>query len=220
MVEIALAEINTFGKASPKAEFESLFSTALEIINAEPDPRDLEITRLREENHRLKATDSKKLFETFELIATGVLAPLLEHEAIDEEAREIVRDLRAVPDELRSYLNKGTKDYFAAIEELTPLVDAAKTKLLEGRKPSTAETKEEHRAKLLLEKLKLWKILRIAKAVDIIDGDEGTKPTYAAARRAMKRAAMLSQDVVFINGYNDGLGAVLKLGKEGAAWFE
>ncbi len=216
MLNVALASINTFGTISPKADFVPHFRTALELARDEPE------LELREENRRLN--DPKKIFELLEQISVSILAPILEHEAIDKESREISRDLRAVPDELRSYLNKGTKDYFEAIEELTPLIDAAKAKLLEGRKPSAAETKEDHRAKLLLEKLPLWKMIRIAKAIDIIDGDEGKKPSYAMARRAMKKAAEISPNAVFINGCNDGLGSVLKWKEEAAdnncvAWY-
>jgi len=211
MSNVATASINTFGSESPKADFVPLFRTALELARDEPE---LEL----EENQHL---DPKKIFELLEQISVDILAPILEHEAIDKESREISRDLRAVPDELRSYLNKGTKDYFEAIEELTPLIDAAKAKLLEGRKPSAAETKEDHRAKLLLEKLPLWKMIRIAKAIDIIDGDEGKKPSYAMARRAMKRAAEISPNAVFINGCNDGLGSVLKEAADNncVAWY-
>lgn len=211
MIEVATASINTFGSMPPKADFVPAFKTALELARTEPPERD-------------QYLDPKKLFELLELIAVDILSPILEHEAVDKESREIARDLRAVPDELRSYLNKGTKDYFEAIEELTPLIDAAKAKLLEGRKPSAAETKEDHRAKLLLEKLPLWKMIRIAKAIDIIDGDEGKKPSYAMARRAMKRAAEISPHAVFLNGCNDGLGSVLKWTEEASdndcvAWY-
>lgn len=214
MSNVALAEINSFAFKSQQSDTVPRFRTALELARDEPNPIELELAQLREENQRLRANDPKKLFELLEQISVDILAPTLEHEAIDKESREIARDLRAVPDELRSYLNKGTKDYFEAIEELTPLINAAKTKLLKGRKPSAAETKEDHRAKLLLEKLPLWKMIRIAKAIDIIDGDEGKKPSYAMARRAMKRASELSPHAVFISGCNDGLGSVLKWREE------
>jgi hypothetical protein len=210
MIQVAAA-INSFASAEMQANFVPLFRTALELARDEPE------LELKENQH----LDPKKIFELLEQISVDILAPILEHEATDKESREISRDLRAVPDELRSYLNKGTKDYFEAIEELTPLIDAAKAKLLEGRKPGAAETKEDHRARLLLEKLPLWKMIRIAKAIDIIDGDEGKKPSYAMARRAMKRAAEISPNAVFINGCNDGLGSVLKEAADSncVAWY-
>ena len=211
-----------------------LFRTAFELDRAdpwplriEPDQSELktakeEITKLQEknraladENRRLKEnaaiSDPKSFFDMLERISVDILAPILEHEATDPGSREIARELRVRPDELRHYLIKGEKSYSEAIVELSPFLDAAKNKLLGKKKRGAAESNNDHRAKLLLEKLELRRDIRIAQAIDIIDGDEGAKPNYAMARRAMQRAAeMEPANVVFVQGWNDGIGSILK----------
>ena len=218
---VATENISTFGIASPKAEFASLFSTALELAEGEPDPKDIEIDQLREENHRLKeAMDSKKLFEMLELIATDILVPIL---TTDKESRKIARDLRSLPDYLQSYLDKGMMSYFEATEELCSKIIDSKVKLLEKKKPQAVETKEVHRAKLLIEKLESLEMISVSQAIKIIHGDESVKPNHSMARRAMNRAAEISPNVVFLNGWNDGLGSVIRWKEEGVknyvAWY-
>lgn len=217
-----------------------LFRTAFELSRADPEqpriesdpPTEVlgpehktakeEIARLQEkyralaeENRQLKESaaisDPKRLFDMLESISVTLLAPILEHEATNQDSREIARELRVRPDELRHYLNKGEKSYLEAIAELSPFLDAAKNKLLEKKKRGAAEGANDHRAKLLLEKLKLRGEIRIAQAVDIIDGDEGVKPNYAMTRRAMQRAAKMEpNNVIFIQGENGGIGSGLK----------
>jgi len=217
-----------------------LFRTALELAEANPEQPRIEpdhptkvlepelktarkeIARLQEknrvlteENRQLKESaaisDPKRLFDMLESISVKLLAPILEHEATDQGSRDIAIDLRTRPDELRWYVNKGKKSYLEAIEELSPFLDAAKGKLLEKRKRGAAEKDNDHRARLLLEKLKLRGEIRISQAIDIIDGDEGAKPNYTMARRAMKKATeMMPNSAVFIQGSNGGMGSILK----------
>jgi hypothetical protein len=173
---------------------------------------------LAEENRYLKesaakpdTSDPKGFFDMLEHISMNILAPILEHEATGANSREIARELRVRPDELRHYLIKGEKSYSEAIAELAPFLDAAKNKLLEKKKRGAAEGNNDHRARLLLEKLELRREIRIAQAIDIIDGDEGVKPNYAVTRRAMKRAAeMEPNNVIFVQGANGGIGSILK----------
>ena len=236
MSEIALAKINSF----LPSEQQSDFRTALELARTDPEqqPRDIqaiapnltevelkaakeEIARLQGKNRALaeeirhlkesaSISDPKSFFDMLERISMNVLAPILDHEATDQGSREIARELRLRPDELRHYLLKGEKNYLEAIAELSPFIDAAKIKLLERRKRGAAEKNNDHRARLLLEKLELRREIRIAQAIDIIDGDEGVKPNYAATRRAMKRAAEMEPDVIFVKGWNDCIGSILK----------
>ncbi|OPY55453.1 MAG: hypothetical protein A4E49_00413 [Methanosaeta sp. PtaU1.Bin112] len=241
MSEVATASLNTFGKASPESHFVPLFRTALELTRTDPEqpriepnhPIELEpskaasdeiarlqekIGALTEENRLLKestakqeTSDPKSFFDMLERISVDILAPILEHEATDSNSRDIARELRVRPDELRHYLIKGEKSYLEAIAELSPFLKAAKNKLMEKRKRGAAEGNNDHRAKLLLEKLELRREIRIAQAIDIIDGDEGARPNYAMARRAMKRAAEIEpNNVLFIQGVNGGIGSILK----------
>lgn len=197
----------------------------IEILESELKAAREEIARfqekaraLAEENRHLKESatqseisDPKSFFDMLERISANILAPILEHEAADANSRDIARELRVRPDELRHYLIKGEKSYLEAIAELSPFIDAAKNKLLEKRKRGAAEGNNDHRARLLLEKLELRREIRIAQAIDIIDGDEGAKPNYAMARRAMKRAAeMEPNNVIFVQGVNGGIGSILK----------
>lgn len=155
-----------------------------------------------EEIQRLKvfAASPKNIFDLLESISTITLAPILEHEAVGGSSRDIARELRVRPDEMRHYLNKGTKTYLEAIKELQPLVDAAKSKLSGTRKPGAADTRNDHRARLLLEKLESRSEIRIDQVKDIIDGDEGVRPANMVVRRAMKKAARMRPDKAeFIN---------------------
>ena len=237
MSEIALAKINSFPPSEPQSDFR----TALELARTDPEqqPRDIqaivpnlievelraaneEIARLQEKNRALAEeirhlkegapiSDPKRFFDMLERISMNVLAPILEHEATDHDSRDIARELRVRPDELRHYLLKGEKSYLEAIEELSPFIDAAKIKLLERRKRGAAERNNDHRARLLLEKLELRREIRIAQAIDIIDGDEGVKPSYMVTRRAMRRAVEIEpNNVVLVEGWNDGNGTTLK----------
>ncbi len=210
MEVVDATQINSFGITEAKADFVPLFKTALELARTEPS----------EGNQYL---DPKKLFELLELIAVNILSPILEHEAVDKESREIARDLRSLPDYLQSYLSKGMMSYPDAIEELSPKIIEAKDKLLQKKKPQAAETKEEHRAKLLIERLESLEMITVSRAIKIIQGDEGREPNYAMARRAMKKAAEISPNAVFLNGWNDGLGSVLRWKEEGsddhATWY-
>lgn len=164
--------------------------------------------QLKELASNLEASDPKWFCEMLESISMKVLAPILEHEATDQRTRNIARDLGTIPDELSWYVNKGQKSYQDAIIELRPLLDVAKNKLLEKKKRGAAEGKNVHRAKLLLEKLELRGEIRIAQAVDIIDGDEGQKPDYTVARRAMKGAAKMEPNRAEYS--RDELGSILK----------
>lgn len=199
-----------------QADFEPIFRTALELAREEPNPTELELAQLREENERLKANDPKKIFELLEQISVDILAPVLEHEATDKEAREIARDLKSLPDYLQSYLAKGMMGYPDALEELIPKLIEGKDKLLQKKKPHDAETKEEHRAKLLIEKLESLELISVSQAIKIIHIDEGKAPNHSMTRRAMKKAADISLNAVFLNGWNDGLGSVLRWKEEGA----
>lgn len=241
MSNVASASINTFGKASPKADFVSPFRTAFELARTDPEqPRiepdrpigselfkaaEEEIARLQEENIALteenrqlkesaarpESSDPKCFFDMLERISVDILAPILEHEATDAYSREIARELRVRPDEIRHYLIKGEMSYLEAITELSPFIDAAKNKLLQSKKRGAAEGHNDHRARILLEKLNQRKEIRISQAMDIIYGDEGVTPTYATARRAMKRATeMEPNNVFFIQGVNSGIGSILK----------
>jgi hypothetical protein len=207
MIGVAKA-INSFLPTEQQADFVPAFKTALELTRTEPSDQCL---------------DPKKLFELLELIAVDILSPILEHEAVDKESREIARDLRSLPDYLQSYLGKGMMGYPDAIEELSPKIIEAKDKLLQKKRPRAAETREEHRARLLIDKLESLEIIRISQAIKIIHIDEGKKPAYAIVRRAMKKASEISPNAVFINGCNDGLGAVLRWKEVGAenyvAWY-
>lgn len=204
----------------PRVELDRLISD--HTIEAELRAAKKQIARLQEktrtladENRHLKESaaisDPKSFFDMLERISVDILAPILEHEATDPVSRDIARELRVRPDELKHYLIRGKKSYTEAIAELTPFLDAAKNKLLEKKKRGAAEGINDHRAKLLLEKLELRREIRIAQAIDIIDGDEGAKPNYAMARRAMKRAAeMEPNNVIFVQGANGGIGSILK----------
>jgi len=209
------------GDVSPEG-----FRTALELTRADPEqrPRDIlqeiapegkptkeEIARrdekikaMAEEIRQLKASvaisDPKQVFDLLESFSMNFLGPSLDHQAVDSGDRDIARELRVRPDELRHYLNKGTKTYLEAIRELQPLVDAAKSKLSGTRKPGAADTRNDHRARLLLEKLESRSEIRIDQAMDIIDGDEGVRPANMVVRRAMKKAAWMRPDKAeFIN---------------------
>jgi hypothetical protein len=218
-----------------------VFRTALELARADPEqPRDIlqaiapeaelkleaaneEIARLQEknkvlaeENRQLKAGaanyNPKEFFDLIESLSMNLLGPALEDQAIDSDEREIARELRVRPDELRHYLNKGTKIYLEAIEELRPLLDAAAKKLSEQRKPGSAESKNDHRANLLLEKLESRSEIRTSQAMDIIDGDEGVKPNRMMTLRAMKRAAEIRpHKAEFVPGIpGDIIGSILR----------
>ena len=158
------------------------------------------VRKLTEENQQLKdrapVSDPKSLFDALENISMNVLAPILEHEATDGDSRTIARQLGVRPDELRHYLLKGNKTYLDAIAELEPFLYAAKRKLLERKKRGAAENRNDHRAKLLIEKLELRSEIRVDQARDIIDGDEGVRPSNMVVRRAMKKAAKIRPDMV------------------------
>ncbi len=212
------------------------FRTALELAMVDPEqPTSIqepdnsielkaakeELVRLQEKNKALAEeikqlkesaaiSDPKGFFDMLER-SMNVLATILDHEAIDSDSRNIARDLRVRPDELRHYLLKGKKTPLEAIEELRPLLEAATKKLSELRKPGAAEGKNDHRASLLLEKLELRSEIRIDQAMDIIDGDDGVKPNNAMTRRAMKRAAeMRPHKAIFVQSFPGGVGSILR----------
>lgn len=214
MIETATA-INSFASTATRAEFVPIFRTALELAQDDPD------FGLHEEKQHLN--DPKKFFELLEQISVGILAPILEHEATDKESRALARDLKSLPDYLQSYLAREMMSYPDAIEELIPKLIEGKDKLLQKKKPQAAETKEEHRAKLLIEKLESLELISVSQAIKIIHTDEGKAPNHSMTRRAMKKAAEISLNAVFLNGWNDGLGSVLRWKEEGAenyaAWY-
>jgi hypothetical protein len=210
------------------------FKTALELVTNDPEqrPRDIlqaiapvgehrptkgEFDRMAEENRQLKASlevfaaAPKNIFDLLESFSMNSLGPALDHQAVDSGDRDIARELRTRPDELRHYLNKGTKTYLEACEELEPLLEAATKKLSGTRKPGASEGKNDHRARLLLEKLELRSEIRIDQAMDIIDGDEGDKPHHEVVCRAMKKAAEMRPDkAIFIKSFPGGIGSILR----------
>ena len=166
----------------------------LEAANEEIARRDEKIEAMAEEMRQLKvfAAAPKNIFDLLESFSMNSLGPVLDHQAVDSGDRDIARELRVRPDELRHYLNKGTKTYLEACEELEPLLKAATKKLSGMRKPGASEGKNDRRARLLLEKLELRSEIRAAQAIDIIDGDEGVKPDRKMTLRAMKRSAEIA----------------------------
>ena len=194
---------------APEAELK------LEAANEEIARRDEKIEAMAEEIRQLKAGaaiyNPKQFFDLIESFSMNLLGPALEDQAIDSDEREIARELRVRPDELRHYLNKGTKTYLEAIEELRPLLDATAKKLSEQRKPGSAETKIDHRANLLLEKLESRSEIRIDQSTLILDGDEGKIPHHSSVLRAMKRAAEIApHKAEFIQSFPGSTGSILR----------
>ena len=201
---------------APEAELKlEAANEEISRLNEELARRDEKNKALAEENRQLKASvaisDPKQFFDLIESFSMNILGPVLDHQAVESGGREIARDLKVRPDELRHYLNKGTKTYLEAIAELHPLLEAATKKLSEQRKPESAETRNDHRARLLLEKLELRSEIRKDQAMDIIDGNEGVKPNNAVTRRAMKRAAeMEPHKAIFIKSFPGSTGSILR----------
>lgn len=184
---------------APEGELEAA-NEEIARLKEELAQRDEKIEALAEEIRQLKASVEvfaaapKNIFDLLESVSMNSLGPVLDHQAVDSGDRDIARELRVRPDELRHYLNKGTKTYLEACEELRPLLETAAKKLSEQRKPGSAETRNDHRARLLLEKLELRSEIRIDQAKDLIDGNEAKKPHRKVVLRAMMRAADMRPD--------------------------
>ena len=71
------------------------------------------VAALAEENKLLKqgaaTIHPKKFFDMLESLSMNLIGPALDDQAIDSDEREIARELRVRPDELRHYLLKGRK---------------------------------------------------------------------------------------------------------------
>lgn len=153
----------------------------------------------------------QRMFTCLERLAMKSASTLADHEATSEDERDLARQLRTKPDELRSYLSMGEISYQDAFEELAPILHAAASKIAETKKLGLPVTRIEHRARILLETLKRLDCITTTDAIKIIYGDEGHMPKREQALRAMRKAAQLEPHrALFEKGSNGGLRSELK----------
>ena len=153
----------------------------------------------------------QRMFTCLERLAIKTASTLADHEATSEDERDLARQLRTKPDELRSYISMSEISYQDAFEELAPILHAAASKIAEKKKLGLPVTKIEHRARILLETLRRLECITTADAIKIIFGDEGHMPKREQALRAMRKAAQLEPHrAIFVKGSNGGLRSELK----------
>jgi len=153
----------------------------------------------------------QRMFTCLERLAIKTASTLADHEATNETERDLARQLRTKPDELRSYISMSEISYQDAFEELAPILHAAASKIAEKKKLGLPVTKIEHRARILLETLRRLECITTADAIKIIFGDEGHMPKREQALRAMRKAAQLEPHrAIFVKGSNGGLRSELK----------
>jgi hypothetical protein len=152
----------------------------------------------------------QRMFTCLEKLAMKTASTLADHEATSEDERDLARQLRTKPDELRSYLSMYEISYQDAFEELAPILHAATSKIAEKKKLGLPVTRVEHRARILLETLRRLECITTSDAIKIIFGDEGRMPKREQALRAMRKAAQLEPHrAIFVKG-SGGLRSELK----------
>jgi len=144
----------------------------------------------------------QRMFSCLEKLSVKSVSILSEHEADSQEIRELARELRQKPNDLRASLSMCEITYQDAFEELTPLLHAATGKIATFKKKGLPITKVEHRARMLLERLSLLEGVTTSDAIKFISGDEGRLKVHREeAIRAMKKAASLDpHKAVFCQG--------------------
>jgi hypothetical protein len=158
----------------------------------------------------------QRMFTCLERLAIKTASTLADHAATSEDERDLARQLRTKPDELRSYLSMGEISYQDAFEELAPILHAAASKIAETKKLGLPVTRIEHRARILLETLRRMDRITTADAIKIIFGDEGHMPKREQALRAMRKAAQLEPHrAIFVKGSN---GDLSELKRKGGDW--
>jgi hypothetical protein len=152
----------------------------------------------------------QRMFSCLEKLSVKSVSILSEHEADSQEIRELARELRQKPNDLRASLSMCEITYQDAFEELTPLLHAATTRIGQTRKRGLPVTKAEHRARILLEILSRRDSITTKDSINIIAGDEGRIPQRHEATRAMIKAAFLEpHKAAYLKGKN-GLPSELK----------
>ena len=199
--------VNTKDYQRLKAEVLSLKELQAARLRAE---REAERDRLQAEL-KDQIGGWQRMFTCLERLATKTASTLADHEATSESERDLARQLRTKPDELRSYLSMGEISYQDAFEELAPILHAAASKIAETKKLGLPVTRIEHRARILLETLRRLDCITTADAIKIIFGDEGRMIKREQALRAMRKAAQLEPHrAIFVKGSNGGLRSELK----------
>ncbi len=180
-------------------------------IDSRVAEKDKKIIGLQNEIKTLQEAD-ELLFPVLKSFCEN-LGAIIEHQALDSDSRETARKLLQRPDSLEHYIVHKKISANRAIKEITPLILEAKNRLSRRKKPGSAEHSNEHRAKILLERLLLVgeEQIRTKRAIEIIYSDEGVRPDKTVARRAMRLAAEMEPDKVdFSSSFSGGIGAVLK----------
>ena len=217
-------------------ELKEKYRDALRRSHAPESADKKEITRLRDELRALKATQQariraereaerdqvqievkelkdswQRMFTCLEKLAIKSVATLSEHEADSQEIRDLARELRNKPDELRSRLAMDELTYQDAFGELAPPLYAATAEIARFKKRGLPITKVEHRARMLLEMLDRVDEISTSRAIDIIYGDEGKVLCRKDVLRAMKKAATLEpHKATFSKGGKNGMPSELK----------
>ena len=198
--------VNTKDYQRLKAEVLSLKELQAARLRAE---REAERDRLQAEL-KDQIGGWQRMFTCLERLAIKTASTLADHEATSEDERDLARQLRTKPDELRSYLSMGEISYQDAFEELAPILHAATSKIAETKKLGLPVTRVEHRARILLETLRRMDCITTADAIKIIFGDEGRMIKREQALRAMRKAAQLEPHRAIFVGSNGGLRSELK----------